>query len=115
MSEEIKQAIKTIVEAGGTVQFPHKTKWSDWIETKSITRLSFHTKYVADYKTYNNFDEAFQFFAKQIFTHKNIGLAFANMYHVGLLTKDIDNYKEEELKKLVKQYFRLYGKDLCDG
>lgn len=104
-----KQIIATVVEAGGTVSFPYKTGWKQWMGMARITK---HEKeYTVDLeggiKFFNQIDKAIEFYCSEVFIRKNIGLAIRGVAGSGLV-EAIDDVGEKELKKLVKQYWNEY-------
>lgn len=109
----MKEQIKLIVESGGSVSFPYKTKMSEWVETADIGKvndenlvdpyyISIHGQY------FKTLEEALDVYMRKVFTKKNLGLGIQGIYRHKLNNKYLDDMKEAEVKALILKYFDEY-------
>lgn len=109
----LREAIKTIVENGGLVQYPHKKGIKDWFGENKIywcgsVRPNEPWSVSSPYEGYDNYktlDEAIDRFCAITFTRKNIALAYEGIRKHKLMDEQyFDDVSESKIRRLVKKY-----------
>lgn len=114
----IKEAIRAIVLAGGTIKHPYKEMPEDLMGDVTITHnLDYNEKeYIVRWATGHaklKLDEAIQVFGCTSYSKNNFANAIIGIQRHNLLPNcDLDDLTEEELKTLTDRYWvEFYDKD----
>lgn len=105
-----KEAIKQVVEAGMTIEFPYKSKINDYYSQLRFVNMD--TYYRVGEINFSDIDEAVNYFLREGFTSKNKGYIQTRLMNK---RNDIDEYwlenPDEELKNLFKEEGKLVDEE----
>ena len=121
----MKNEIKKLLEAGGTIEFPYKRGVMDWYGQNRIclvaisARLQPSDKFAVSCsgrasKYFADIDEAIKYFMEITFTKKNIALAFDGIVRHKLKSPEteFDDMSAKTIGELVKKYIdELFDQD----
>ena len=117
----MKQAIKEIIQAGGSIEFSIKHSIDDWFDTIRIYSLIPHWKpnpkttyYIEPYgEKFEDIDKAVDFFINKTFTSKNVGYIQNRLRNKGIeFEKDFDlENPNDELLRLFEEEGKLVDKE----
>lgn len=109
----IRDAIKQILLMRGSVSFPYKNAMLDWMGLAELHVLSpiserkrapYMLRWPKGYETFEDLNDAINFYMRLVFTKKNLGLAIQGIHHHKLSKVDLDDLSEGDLKNLIKRY-----------
>lgn len=113
----VKSAIKTILEAAGSVRMSYKLRYDDWITECILASLMpdqhhSHIRYICwtgglDIDT-QDIDEAVEKYCNHVFTKKNLALVYSGIRKHRLTQQEFDVLSKEELHRLVRIYRNKY-------
>ena len=104
----MKQSIIEIIERGGTISIPYKTKINEWYGELKITKLDKNEYVIQPYwQKFSDVEDAVNWFLNEGFTSKNKGYIQGRLDDKGVKFSD---YDIENPTKEVKDAFKKEGK-----
>ena len=108
----MREAIKQIIENGGTIKVPYKREISSWYGEVSIYKIE--DFYFIQNTKFSDIDEAVSYFLNEAYTSKNKGFLQDRIVKKGLLDGDdvlsIEN-PTDELKKIFEEEGRIVDEE----
>ena len=104
----MKESIIDIVEKGGTISIPHKTKIDEWYGELKISKLANNEYVIQPYwQKFSNVEDAVNWFLNEGFTSKNFGYIQKRLDSKGI---EFSEYDIEEPTDEVRKAFEEEGK-----
>lgn len=104
----MKQSIIDIIEKGGTISVPHKSKINEWYGELKISKLGKNEYVIQPYwQKFSDIDDAVNWFMDKGLTSKNKGYIQNRLRDKGLLDDSCDLERPNEK---IKKLFREEGK-----
>lgn len=104
----MKESIIDIVEKGGTISIPHKTKIDEWYGELKISKLANNEYVIQPYwQKFSNVEDAVNWFLNEGFTSNNFGYIQKKLDSKGI---EFSEYDIEEPTDEVRKAFEEEGK-----
>ena len=102
-----KEAIKQVLNAGGTISVSYKTEINQWYGELKISKLNDYFVVQPYWTKFYDIDEAINYFCSEAFTSKNVGYTQSRLDKKGI---DFEkNYDLENPNDKLKELFRKEG------
>ncbi len=110
----MKDHIIAVVEAGGEISFPYKTKLNEPFMSVKVGRLTpglhrgdnlyFVYHPCREYDRFKTIEEAVDQAIKDVFVKTNVGLMIQGVRNHKLTDKQLDDLTDDEIRGLIKKY-----------
>lgn len=103
VSPNLKEAIKTVLNCGGSIKVPYKSDLSSWYGDYTIGMMDGETVILPGFMKFQNQDRAIDTFLLETMTSKNIGYL-----HNRIMKRTPDLLDEYDLKKPTKEIKKIF-------